>query len=175
MKKILAVAVVGIAVFVWFRSGIGRDAEWTALMKTIRTKYPDVRQLSTGELAARINSGDELTLLDARTRDEYAVSRISDAAHVLPDATEFPMLDSLSRETPIVVYCSVGYRSSEIASRLVAAGFTNVSNLEGSIFKWANEGRPLVSDPSGDPSVVHPFNAVWGRYLDKPRRFEAKQ
>ena len=44
-------------------------------------------------------------------------------------------------------------------------GFTRVYNLEGSIFKWANEHRPLV-DRSGPASVVHPYNRIWGRLLD---------
>ena len=43
-----------------------------------------------------------------------------------------------------MTYCAVGYRSAEMATQLRAAGFTNVRNLEGSIFQWANEHRPLV-------------------------------
>ena len=40
------------------------------------------------------------------------------------------------------------------------------SNLKGSIFKWANEGRPLVQD--GKPThQVHPYNKYWGRLLDQ--------
>jgi len=42
-----------------------------------------------------------------------------------------------------------------------------IYNLEGSLFKWANESRPLV-DNSGSPTkLVHPYNNVWGRLLEK--------
>ncbi|HEY2615439.1 MAG TPA: hypothetical protein VGI42_06990 [Chthoniobacterales bacterium] len=45
-----------------------------------------------------------------------------------------------------------------------AAGFSHTQNLEGSIFQWANEHRPLVRD--GTPvTVVHPYNSFWGRLL----------
>ncbi len=165
MKKILAVTVVGLVAFLWFRSEFGRDAEWSALLKTIRAKYPEVHQVSTADYAERLaDSNTDLVLLDTRTKEEYDVSHIRGAIHVSPDATEFPMLDSLSRDTEIVTYCSVGYRSSEIAKRLGEAGFSDVSNLEGSIFKWANEGRPVQIN-GHDTDAVHPFNAVWGRLL----------
>ena len=71
----------------------------------------------------------------------------------------------ISKETPIVTYCAVGYRSAEMVKRLKAAGFTNVRNLEGSIFQWANERRPLVQ---GEQPVarVHPYSTLWGRLLE---------
>jgi rhodanese-related sulfurtransferase len=52
-----------------------------------------------------------------------------------------------------------------MASRLRAAGFTDVRNLEGSIFQWANERRPLVREEE-PVSQVHPYNALWGRLLN---------
>ena len=81
-----------------------------------------------------------------------------------PEAEE--AAGKISKDTPIVTYCSVGYRSSSLADRLQQAGFTNVRQLEGSIFQWANEGRPLFR---GDQQVneVHPYNETWGKYLNK--------
>ena len=69
----------------------------------------------------------------------------------------------------IVTYCSVGYRSAGVAQRLRAAGFTQVYNLEGSLFRWANEGRPLYR---GDTLVhqVHPYDRVWGTLLKEELR-----
>lgn len=49
------------------------------------------------------------------------------------------LLADIKPDSHIVVYCSVSYRSSILARRLQDMGFTNVYNLEGSIFKWANE------------------------------------
>ena len=33
-----------------------------------------------------------------------------------------------------------------------------VLNMEGSIFKWANEGKPLVDDKNEPTNFVHPFS-----------------
>lgn len=170
MKKIAIVSAIAVGAFLLFRSGVGKDLEWSALLKTIRAKYPDVKQVSTEALAERLSDdATPIVLLDTRTPEEYEVSRIGDAINVSPEATEFPMLELLPKDTPIVAYCSVGYRSSEIAKRLADAGFTNVENLEGSIFKWANEGRPVQTD-AGLTSQVHPFSPVWGKLLRKDLR-----
>ncbi|MEM8660723.1 MAG: rhodanese-like domain-containing protein [Pseudomonadota bacterium] len=66
------------------------------------------------------------------------------------------------------MYCSVGYRSSKATEQLLKLGLSNVHNLEGSIFEWANEGKPLVqggSDSLTPSHVVHPFDDNWGQLL----------
>jgi hypothetical protein len=40
-----------------------------------------------------------------------------------------------------------------------------VFNLQGSIFKWANEGRPLIANDRA-VHVVHPYNERWGVLLN---------
>jgi len=147
--------------------GCGHDLTWRAVDRMIQSSFPEVPTTTTDALAGRLadSTGARPVLLDARSRDEYAVSHLRGARRVDPEASEFPELDSLARDTPIVVYCSVGYRSARIASRLRAEGFENVANLKGSIFRWANEGRPVVR---GDSAVraVHPYDATWGTLLD---------
>lgn len=137
------------------------------LKKTIRATYPDVRHVSTDSLAAwQAGSAPAPLLLDIRTEDEFAVSHLKDARRLDPDTQDFALLQDLPRDTPIVTYCSVGYRSAAMAARLAEAGFTNVVNLEGSIFAWANEDRAVYRR---DRAVqqVHPYDAVWGRLLKK--------
>jgi len=144
----------------------GQNRDWPALKEEIRAAYPEVRMLATDSLAAWLAStSPPPRLLDIRTEAEYAVSHLRDAHRLDPDATVFAALHGLATDTPIVTYCSVGYRSAEMARRLHAAGFTDVANLEGSLFAWANEGRPVYL---GDRVVhrVHPYNEAWGRLLN---------
>jgi 3-mercaptopyruvate sulfurtransferase SseA len=72
-----------------------------------------------------------------------------------------------------VTYCSVGYRSGAFAKKLQTTGYTNVKNMSGSIFRWANEGRPVERD---DHRVekVHPYNSVWGKLLKPQLRADVK-
>lgn len=146
--------------------GCSRDTAWSGVLGAIEARYPDVPRVTTDSLAAWLEADSvaQPILLDTRSPDEFAVSHLKGALRVDPDAQTFLTLDTLDRQTPIVAYCSVGYRSSDVASRLRSAGFTNVHNLRGSIFLWANEGRPVYR---GDKrvDVVHPYNAAWGRLL----------
>ena len=135
------------------------------VLREVRADFPEVRQISTDSLATRL--GKEAApplLLDVRTPEEFAVSHLAGAVRVDPDAQDFPALAALPRDVPIVTYCSVGYRSSRTAERLQRLGFTSVSNLEGSLFRWANEGRPVYQ--GGERvEAVHPFDTLWGRLL----------
>lgn len=62
---------------------------------------------------------------------------------------------------PIVVYCSVGYRSAAVAEELASLGYTNVKNLRHSIFEWAERGY-VLENAAGSTSKVHPYNRAWG-------------
>lgn len=141
--------------------------DWLELKRSIRAEFPGVPQITTEELAEWLNdpSREPPVLLDARDPKEFALSHLRNA-HLAPDAaTAVRVVGDAKPNPPIVVYCSVGYRSSRLAKDLMDRGFANVANLEGSIFQWANEERPVYQ---GLERVerVHPFDNTWGRLLD---------
>ena len=86
----------------------------------------------------------------------------------------------VNEEMDVICYCSVGYRSSVVAERILElreAGHlpqgVEPYNLRGSIFQWASEGRNLTrtelsGEEGGGPGVetqvttVHPFSRLWG-------------
>ena len=146
-----------------------------AMKQLVRSKFPKVRQLSTEELArwlADTNSPSPV-LLDVRKPEEFAVSHLPGAKRVEPSIKAADLIPTFPTNRTAVVYCSVGYRSSELAMRLLDAGFTNVCNLEGSLFQWANEDRPMEKD--GKPaSTVHGYNETFGRLLKPERRADLK-
>lgn len=136
------------------------------MKQLVRSRFPGVKQLPPAELAAWLTDTNRVPplLLDVRQADEFAVSHLPGARRVEPQISACDLLPTLPTNRPVVVYCSVGYRSSELAARLLRAGHTNVMNLEGSVFQWANEGRPLEGD--GKPAArVHPYNATFGKLL----------
>ena len=152
-------------------AGATDDGGLAKMIETVRSRFKDVKQLSTGDLAAWLadKTRPQPQLLDVREPAEFAVSHLPGAIHVSPDAKIDNVLAKLDRARPVVTYCSVGYRSSKMAQRLKAAGLKDVMNLEGSIFAWANEGRVLEKD--GKPvSTVHPYNSTYGRMLKPERR-----
>jgi predicted sulfurtransferase len=74
---------------------------------------------------------------------------------------------AIPRNTPVVVYCSVGYRSEQIGEKLLQAGFTDVHNLFGSIFEWVNQGYPVFKNQSEQTNRVHAYSRSWGIWLQK--------
>ncbi|MCL1467655.1 rhodanese-like domain-containing protein [Argonema galeatum] len=127
---------------------------------------PDVQWLTTKELAHWLENTAETQpiILDARTEAEYAVSHLKNARRIDARAPDLAALKKVSHDVPIVVYCSVGYRSAGIAQQLQQLGFNRVYNLEGSIFQWANEGRPIFKY-NCPTQFVHPYNAIWEKLL----------
>lgn len=137
-----------------------RILAWRVIKLLIRLLFPDIQQLSTRDLAAWLEQEDaeKPLLLDARTEEEYNVSHLQ-YARLVPSRLE-ALNNNVKLTTPLVVYCSVGYRSSAIARQLQSMGYENVFNLSGSIFEWINENRSVYS---GGKRVdrVHPYQKLW--------------
>ena len=143
-----------------------RGVDWFLLKRSLRAKFSDVRWITTEDLAGWLKDKKRPppVLLDVRTTAEWNVSHLPGARRVDPEASAQTAAQDLPKDTPIVAYCAIGYRSGEMAERLRKAGYQNVQDLEGSIFEWANQQRPLVHD--GQPvHRVHPYSTTWGRLL----------
>ena len=174
---LLVLAAAGVAAYVaWGAPHRPGSLAWRAVDRDLAARFPDVPTTTTAALAARVERGEVPVLLDARAPAEFAVSHLPGARRVDPDADARALAAALAdvdRQRPVVVYCSVGVRSARVTQRLQEAGFTSVANLEGSVFAWANEGRPLVT-AGGPAETVHPYDAVWGRLLAPDRRAEGE-
>lgn len=104
--------------------------------------------------------------LDARAIEEYNVSHIEDAQFVGYDDFDIKSVEGIDKESEIIVYCSIGYRSEKVAEKLETAGYTNVKNLYGGIFDWYNSGKQVV-DSLGQPTKkVHGYGRTWGVWLN---------
>jgi rhodanese-related sulfurtransferase len=144
-----------------------RSVDWALLKPSLRARFRTVQWITTQELGDWLADKNRrpALLLDVRTEEEWNVSHLRGARRIDPGAPTESIVPGLAKDTPIVTYCAIGYRSAEVATRLTAAGFTNVRNLEGSIFEWANERRPLVRD-NGRTTQVHPYDHLSGHLLD---------
>jgi len=131
----------------------------------VRAKFPGAKPASTRELAEWLRGPSGVVILvDAREAEEFTMSRLP-GAHRAGDIGKTPGLAALAETKAVVVYDSVGFRSAKYAERLRNRGVPGAMYLEGGIFRWANEGRPLV-DAEGRPTDrVHPHRGLWGKLL----------
>jgi rhodanese-related sulfurtransferase len=145
---------------------------WSTVFRLIELQWPTVQQMPTAELARRIDAHEPLLLLDTRAKEEYQVSHLPGALWAESPAQLRAAVRNAPATQLIVLYCSVGVRSSTAAAMLMRDGGHTVANLRGSIFQWANEGRALEAE--GRPAVlVHPYNRLWGQLLEPRRRASA--
>lgn len=154
-----------VALFVW----ADEEGGLAAIKAKVRDDFPTVTQVSVQDLKARLDdtSRPAPLLLDVRRPEEFAVSTLPGAVRIDPGTD--PATLGLEPDREIVVFCSVGYRSSRLAARMQGAGFKQVANLEGSIFEWAETGYPLVQGES--PAYkVHPYSRAWAWLVAKSLR-----
>ena len=183
-RRVLAVAILAGATLLasTLRAEPIAEERWQDTLRLVREDFPEVRQLTTEGLARVLAAGllearllevgllDEradMVLLDARSKVEFNTSHLQHAVHAEDVQTALNALRGRDEKRIVVVYCSVGYRSSRLANRLRALGVKDVFNLEGSLFKWANEGRPVYRG-SQRVRQVHPYDEDWGELLDEP-------
>jgi rhodanese-related sulfurtransferase len=107
---------------------------------------------------------DSVIVLDAREYAEYAVSHLPGARFIGYDSFDVKQLADIPKDSPIVVYCSVGYRSGNVVEKMQKAGYSNVANLWGGIFHWVNMGN-AVENESGPTNKIHPYSNKWGKWL----------
>jgi hydroxyacylglutathione hydrolase len=99
--------------------------------------------LTVQELKARLDSGDDLVVLDVRRDDEWRKGRIKGAVHVYVGHLE-ERLREVPADRPTAVVCNVGNRASLGASILRRGGYREVYNVLGSMVAWRKAGYPTV-------------------------------
>jgi len=122
-----------------------------------------VPQVDSKTLKAELQSS-KLILLDTRGKDEFEVSHLKDARWAGFEDFSLERIKDLNKDTPIVLYCSVGKRSEIVGEKLKVAGFSNIRNLRGGIFDWANQGGEVYSGKK-QAKTVHPYNSEWAEWL----------
>ncbi len=117
--------------------------------------------------SSELNSTENQLLLDTRSWKEYQVSHMKNAFWVGYEKFDSDRILKAvpNKQTPLVVYCSVGVRSEDIGEKLIILGYTNVKNLYGGIFEWKNQGYPVFDSSGKKTSKVHAYSKHWGKLL----------
>lgn len=148
-----------------------RPVDRAAAAAWVAERHPGVSRL-TGEALAGLPTGSYL-LVDVRPAAEWSVSHLPGAFRS-EDAGDIVTEAQRRRIDRIIVYCSIGERSSRMAE-LVASRNPKllVQDLAGGIFTWACEDRPVEAANGQATRLVHPYDAHWGALLPADRRAPA--
>lgn len=134
------------------------------LNRLYKNSVPLVEAEEAGEM---MTNTENIMVLDTRSEREFAVSHIEGAQFVDFDSFKKKDFAGVDKDQPVLVYCSVGYRSERIGEKLQKMGFSNVHNLYGGIFEWKNRGLNVVDNSNSATEKVHTYNEDWGQWLDK--------
>ncbi len=169
--RALLLVVVGVLAASAWLGPLGGALPLALLRVPVAARYPDAPSVAPAALAAALARPEPArpVLLDVRSAAEFAVSHLRGARRVDAEGASTAAL-ALPAARPVVVYCAVGLRSAALVARLRAAGHRDARNLEGGLFRWAREGRPMYRGVA-PAQRVHPYDGAWGLFL--PRRLRA--
>jgi len=143
-----------------FRALVSYGVEW---------RFDTLEHVSVDAAAAGLDAAAAPLYLDVRERQEYLAGHIRGARWLDPATPVMTAIEALPDDRPIVAYCSVGWRSSEMAERLHAAGASAVTNLRGGVFEWVARGHAVVRDDRVS-TAVHAYGAPWSWLLPEAQR-----
>ena len=96
------------------------------------------------EFKKKMVSGKYL-LVDVRTAEEFSEGHIKGAINIDYLAENFSIgIQELELESPVLLYCRSGNRSSKAMKIMKELGFKEVYNLEGGIKGWISENNPVI-------------------------------
>ncbi len=95
------------------------------------------------EVKAKLDRGDNFTLIDVREPHEFQICRIPGS--VLIPLGDLPKrLKELDPNAEFVAHCKSGVRSGKAVDLMKQAGFTKVRNMKGGILAWSDTVDPTV-------------------------------
>jgi phage shock protein E len=101
--------------------------------------------------ADMLKSNPDVVVVDVRTPGEFEGGRIAGAENIDFNAPDFEAnLSKLDRETPVLVHCAAGGRSTRSLEVFERLGFQSVTHLDGGLNAWKAAGLPVeTGSPAG--------------------------
>ncbi|MEZ6124469.1 MAG: rhodanese-like domain-containing protein [Planctomycetaceae bacterium] len=104
-----------------------------------------VTVISPAQLHDLLMSGERIDLIDVRTPAEYREVHVEIARNVpLETLNCESVLKGRSGDDPLYVICRSGSRGRQACEKIIAAGCSNVVNVEGGTLAWDQAGFPVV-------------------------------
>ena len=90
-------------------------------------------------------ASEKYLLVDVRTAEEFSEGHIKGAINIDYLAENFSIeIQELELESPVLLYCRSGNRSSKAMKIMNEVGFKEVYNLEGGIKGWISSNNPVI-------------------------------
>lgn len=129
-----------------------------------------MKSILATDLTKLITSGKAIDLVDVRTPVEFRALHVKVARNVPLDRLDpnsFRSVGGVSPSNPVYIVCRSGGRSRQACDKLLAAGVTNIVNVEGGTMACVSAGAPVVRGKSAIPlncqvQIITGLNVVAG-------------
>ena len=146
---------------------------------TENTRNTINRKMSADEFEKKLSILTEAQLIDVRTPGEYEEGHLKSAANIDFNSVNFKeRVSKLKKNSPVLIYCLSGGRSSSATREMEEMGFTEIYNLDGGIIKWRSAGKAIETGKSAvigtgltlgqfhnvlpvNKTVLVDYNATW--------------
>lgn len=128
------------------------------MYRQYRKDFPKVPEMKAKEAVALLKKKTAV-LVDARAPREMKVSMIPGAI----SKARYERRRSTYKDKQVIVYCTIGYRSGELARELRKQG-EKAYNLVGGVLLWTHAGQPLIKpSPKGAKGTtqLHVYGSTW--------------
>lgn len=116
----------------------------TGFLALVQQSRQSVKEVTPNDVWSKINSDVPPILVDVREAHEresgYLPGSMGLSKGVLERDIEQKIPD---RNTPIIFYCSGGFRSVLAADNVQKMGYTHVASMAGGSRAWVEQGLPL--------------------------------
>lgn len=110
--------------------------------------------------ASELLTQSAFTILDVRGENEFNVSHLKGAIRY-----EEGLLGQLRSDEPVMVYCTVGLRSNQVAKALRKEGFERIIELQDGLIGWSNAKLPLINSNNELTDSVHVYSQYFSALL----------
>jgi rhodanese-related sulfurtransferase len=117
---------------------------------TVRLLPKEIQQKQIAETVSVSDAAEYFSagafLLDVREQSEWEAGHIEGA--VLIPLAELPnRMTEVPKDKIVLVICRSGNRSAQARDQLRAAGYTQVTSIDGGMNAWIQAGLPVVTGP----------------------------
>lgn len=103
-----------------------------------------IRECTIPDLKKRMDSGEQLTVIDVREESEFAAGHIPGSIHLSKGIIERDVENVVPNKTQeILLYCGGGFRSALTADNLQKMGYQNVISVDGGWRSWTEANFPI--------------------------------
>ena len=107
----------------------------------------DVQKIDVTTVKRAIESGEDIILIDVRTREEYSRGKIKGSFNIPVDEIEEEMEKAIpDKESRIYVYCLSGSRSLFAVRKILELGYKRVFDVSSGLLAWRAKGYPTTGD-----------------------------